>query len=33
MTRILLASLRPRALAAGGSGDQAGKTTTKLDAV
>lgn len=33
MTRILLASLPLFVLAACGSGDQAGKTTTKLDAV
>lgn len=33
MTRIFLASLPLLALAACGSGDQAGKTTTKLDAV
>jgi hypothetical protein len=33
MTRILLASLSLLALAACGSGDQAGKTTTKLDTV
>ncbi len=33
MTRILLASLPLLVLAACGSGDQGGKTTTKLDAV
>ncbi|HEV7341795.1 MAG TPA: hypothetical protein VGN68_09175 [Sphingopyxis sp.] len=33
MTRIFLASLPLLVLAACGSGDQAGKTTTKLDAV